>query len=115
MSEAQMVHKVTLSSDKVVLLREMKIKDQRMAARAAGATSGDNINVMGVGMAEEILKLLIVQINDAAPPKAQLEDLDSLFSYKEYQELQVVLAKIMGMEDGEKTDPKMEVVSFGAQ
>ena len=107
-----MVHKVTLSTKKEVLLREFKIKHQRLAAQSAGGKSGDNMNVLGVTMAEEILKLLLVQINGVTPLASALEDLDSLFSYQEYSELSKVMGKLMG---GDTPDPKMEVVSFGAQ
>lgn len=106
----QMVHKVTLSSGKEVLLREFKIKHQRLAAQAAGGKSGDNVNVLGVNMAEEILKLLCVQTDGVSPTPVQLEDLDSLFSYQEYNELLKVISKLMGVN---APDPKMEVVSFG--
>lgn len=105
----EMVHKVTLESKKVVLLRDFKIKHQRLAAQAA-ANAGDNVNVLGVVMAEEILKMLIVQIDGVAVEAAKLEDLDSLFSYQEYSQLLQVIGELMG---GKTEAPKMEMVSSG--
>ena len=111
MADEVMVHKATLSSGKVVLLREFKIKHQRLAAQACSGGS-ENPTAMGVQMAEEILKLLIIRINDQEVPKNALEDLDSIFTYQDYQELLKVIGKLMG---DNNADPKMEVVSYGAQ
>ena len=109
MSE-EMVHKVTLSTNKEVLLRDFKIKHQRLAAQAASSKSGDNVNVLGVVMAEELLKLLIFQIDGQAPDKAKLEDLDNYFTYGEYSQLLKVVSELMG---GNVPAPQMEIVSSG--
>ena len=108
-------HKVTLSSGKVVLLQDFKIKHQRLAAQSAGSKSGDNPNVMGVVMLEELVKLLVVKVNDQPVEKSSLEDLDSVFSYREYSEIQQVVGQMMGVGQGEQPVPKMERVSSGAQ
>ena len=109
---SEMVHKVTLSSAKEVLLREFKIKHQRLAAQAAAGKAGDNPTVLGVIMAEEILKLLLVQIDGKPVETVKLEDLDSLFSYTDYNQLTQVIGSLMG---GEVDAPKTEVVSYGPQ
>lgn len=90
------VHKVVLGTGKVVLLRPMKIKYQRLAAQVAGKKAEGNSALLGTIMLEEILKHLIVQIDGAAPEKAKLEALDDLFAYEEYMQLTQVLQKIMG-------------------
>lgn len=104
-----MVHKVTLSSGKEVLLRALKIKHQRLAAEAASGQAGNNATVLGIQMLEEILKLLVLQVDGKTPEPAALEDLDNIFSYPEYQELLKVVGQLMG----ENGTPKMEVVSSG--
>ena len=106
----EMVHKVTLNSGKVVLLRDFKIKHQRLAAQAAAGKGGDNSNVLGILMAEEILKMLLFQIDGVAVEPAKLEDLDSIFTYPEYGQLLQVITELMG---GAVDAPKMELVSSG--
>lgn len=108
-----MVHKVILTGGKVVLLREMKIRHQRLASQAAQSSASDNPITVGMAMAEEILKLLIVQVDGKDVAKASLEDLDSVFKYAEYQQLMRVMEKLMGLEEG-RDAPKMELVSFGS-
>ncbi len=94
------VHKVTLSTGKIVLVREPKIKDQDLATRAASSTvKNDNAFSMGMAMQRELLKLLIVQVDAVAPKAIQLEDLDSLFTYGEFMQMSKVVGKIAGLED----------------
>lgn len=106
----EMVHKVTLATKKEVLLRDFKIKHQRLAAQAAGSKAGDNTTAMGVFMIEEILKQLIFQINGQEPDKASLEDLDSVFTYGEYQQLITVVNQLMGVDNAA---PLVEIVNSG--
>lgn len=96
-SEEVLVHKVTLGSGKIVLLREMKIKDQELGAKAAANKVGsDNKFAIAIAMQQEFLKMLIVQIDGEKPDKAKLENLDAVFSYSEYQQLVQALDKITG-------------------
>lgn len=113
MPDEIMVHKVTLSSEKVVLLKKFKIRHQRLAAQAAGSkVTGDNPTATGIAMAEEILKLLVVQVDGKPIAKEKLEDLDSVFEIDEYQELITCMGKFMG---NKNVIPKMELVSFGGK
>jgi hypothetical protein len=107
-----MVHKVVLSSGKEVLLRDMKIKDQELAAQAAGQRAGENQMAMAMGMQQELIKLLLVQVDGKDIPAPERENLDSLFSYQEYQQVSQVLSKLMGTEDVGKF--QMELVPSGA-
>jgi hypothetical protein len=93
MSEAKKlnVHKVTLSSGKVILLRELKIRHQEMAVKAASPNAGGDANLLSLLAQKELLKQLIMQINGQPVKAVQLEDLDSLFSFREYAELSFVL------------------------
>lgn len=108
------VHKVTLGSGKTVMLRDPRIKDQELAIQAASTTVGsDNQVVLAVGMQKELLKMLLVQVNDKKLEVAQKEDLDSLFSYMEYNQLLQVLEKLTG--GAEKMGNfQMELVNSGA-
>lgn len=106
----QMVNKIVLSSGKTVLFREIKIKDQELASMAAAPKAGDNTTLLGMLMAKELMKLLIVGIDDKPIKASQLENLDELFTYLEYSQLQQALNKLAG---GEMGKFQIEVVSFG--
>lgn len=108
---AEMVHKVTLSSDREVLLRSYKIKHEELAAQSlATKTDGENAITSSLLMQKEILKLLIVQVDGKSVSAAQMESLDDVFSYKEYRECLTVVKELMG---GDSEAPKVEIVSFG--
>lgn len=110
-----MVHKVTLSSGKVVLIRDLKIKDQDMAIQAAAQRAGsENQMALAAAMQKEMLKMLIVKVDEKAVKPIELEDLDSLFSYQEYMQLSQVLNKLTGG-DEKMGNFKTELVTSGAQ
>jgi len=119
MAQAQMVHKVTLSSGKVVLLKEMQMKYEEMATQIASSKAGDNLNMTAYYMQAELLKLLIAGYSktkeaDPKPVSAnEMEDLNSLFSYQDISQLRKVVAKLLG-EDSAK-EPEIETISFGVQ
>lgn len=121
--------KVTLSTGKIVLLREPKISDQELAAKAAGGRVGGNQHtnqiVMGSAMQKEMLKLLIVAIGqkvpegeEEQPPQqvkpGQLENLDNFFSYAEYMQLAKVLEKVLGGDDVLMGNFEIEMLSSGS-
>lgn len=108
----QMVNKVTLSTGKVVLLREMKIKHQEQAAQLAAPKAGDNTTLLTLHMQKELLKLLIVQIDGSTPKQNSLENLDDIFTMQEYGQLLKVLRKILG-EEADMGNFQLEVVSSG--
>jgi hypothetical protein len=111
MSE-ELVHKVTLSTGKVVLLKPMKIKYQNLAIQAVGKKAGDNQNLAGALIQTELLKILITQVDGKPLNPKEMEDLDSVFDYNEYQQLLKVLNKLAGGEhEGELVT---ETVSIGS-
>ncbi len=55
MSEQVSVYKVTLSSKKVVLLRELKIKHQELAAQAASPKSNGDTTLFALLSQKELL------------------------------------------------------------
>lgn len=114
MSEKMMVTKVTLSTGKSVLLREPKIKDTDLAAQSAAPRSGGDVNVLQYLAQKEMLKALIVAINDKAVSPKEVEDLDSIFSVKEYSQLLKVASKILGDDELGK-EPTIEHVAFGSK
>lgn len=94
------VHKATLSTGKIVLIREPKIKDNELASRAAAASvKSDSAFAYGMALQKELLKLLLVKVGEVQPTAIQVEDLDSLFTYAEFMQCLKVVAKVAGLED----------------
>lgn len=105
------VIKVTLSTKKVVLLREMKISDQETAAQEVSHRADGDANLMGLFMQKALVKNLIVQIDGVEVPAAKREDLDSLFSMGEYSQLLKVIKELMGGDEAGKLPGIEHVVS----
>ena len=98
MAKTQVI-KVTLTTGKVVLLKEMKISHTETAAQQVAAKSNGDQNVLQILMQKAILQLLIWQVDGKVLTGQQIEDLDSLFSVGEYGQLCKVLGKVMGGND----------------
>lgn len=114
MEPTKFVTKVTLSSNKVVLLREPRIADQELAAQAAARTiKSDNPVALAIGMQKELIKQLVVQIDEKQPRPSELEALDNFFSYREYMELASVVSKVAGLGEIAGNEVKTEQVKFG--
>jgi len=113
--EKELVHKVTLSSGKEVMLRDFKIKHQEMAMQNVAKKAGDSALLMGGLIQSELLRLLIVQIDGKSVKPMELENLDNMFSYQEYMQLLLVMRKLMGTEEEELGKFQLEVVNFGGQ
>lgn len=104
------LHRFTLFSKKTVTLREPKIGHTRTAAQVAGKKAGDNQAYLNALMQEEVTKLLIVHVDDKKLKESEKENLDNIFSVKEYgQVLQAV--QMLGGEDAGK--PTMEIETSG--
>jgi hypothetical protein len=110
----QMVSKVVLSTNRVVLLRDVKIKHTRLAAQAAAPKAKGDQNLLAILMQEEFIKLLIVQVDGKTPSREELEDLDSLFTVAEFGQLSNVVAQLTGGAEMGKA-PAIEIVSFGGK
>lgn len=110
----EMVTKVTLSTGKVVLLRDLKIKHTELAAQAAAHRAGGDANVLMILMQKELMKLLIVKVDDKVSSASDLEDMDGLFSLMEYSQLSSVVKKLTGGDEMGKL-PATEVVAFGSK
>lgn len=98
--------KVTLGSGKVVHLREYKIKHQELATKAVGNRAGDNKWLFSSMLQKELIKLLIFAVNEKEVSAKDVEDLDSLFTPKEYKQLTLVVLKMAG-EDEEMGEPQL--------
>jgi hypothetical protein len=103
------VAKVTLSSGKVVLIREQQIGDQEMAAKAAAPRAGDNAMILAVFANQELVKLLLVEIDGKKPSASEKENLNNLLTIQDYKQIQRVIQKMAG--DDEGNEPQIEFQS----
>lgn len=106
------VTKVTLSTKKVVLLREVKIAHTEMAAQEVSSKANGDSNLLMLLMQKVLVRLLIVQIDGKVPSPAELEDMDSMFTIAEYQQVLRVVQKLTGGDDAGKS-PTIEIVNSG--
>lgn len=104
--------KATLSTKKVVILRDIKISDTEKAAEEVAPRAGDNQTVFQVMMQRALLCRLVLQVDDKKPTAAQLADIDELFTMGEYNQLLQVVKQMTGGDESGKA-PALEVVSFG--
>jgi hypothetical protein len=101
--------KVTLSTKKVVLLRELKIAHTEQATRQASPMAeGDNY-LLAILMQKALLNILLISIDGKEISAHEREDMDALFSYPEYQEATSVISDMMGAK--KKANPKIEMVT----
>ena len=103
-----MVHKVTLGSGKVVMIQDMQIKHEELAAKAVAKAAGENPALMAMLMQNEIIKMLIVSIDGKQITALDREQLSKMLTYGDFVQLRKVVAKLMG---GDEADPKIELVS----
>lgn len=106
----QALHRFTLFSGKTVTLREPKIFHTRSAAQVAGKKAGENQAFLNALMQEEVVKLLVVHVNDERLKESQKENLDSIFSVKEYSQVLQAVQMLGGEEVGK---PTMEIETSG--
>ena len=100
------VIKVVLKSQKVVYLRELELVDEDEAIRAIGTAGSDNQLLMGKKLQDEMLRRILVGIDDKRLSGQEKQNLQKLFSYSEIQQLRRVMKKMGGDDEGE---PVMEI------
>jgi hypothetical protein len=103
-------YKLTLKTGKIVVFREPKIKDETTATQlAASKAQGSSAMQLGPHLLIEMVKLLLVSINDKALGQKDKESLEDLFSYREWQEIKMFITDLIG---GDTESPKLEMVSM---
>lgn len=108
------VYKFTLSSTKVIYLREPKIEDTEVAAQIAGKKAGqENQAHLMILVQKEMLKLLLVKVDDKELKLVDKEKLNDILTYKEYGQALKAMQKITGDESGNDLTP--EFVTTGEQ
>lgn len=83
---APLLIKLTLESGKTVTVRQKKIKDELNLVKELGK-NGESGAAFSMTLAIELIKLLIQKIDGKPVNRAQLEDLDSVFTEREFKQL----------------------------
>lgn len=90
------VHKITLPSGKVVLVREIELADEEQAAKSVKGQSEVGV---GLGLLTELTRLLVVEVSGqkvGPTDRLQLGNPKSLLPYKEFVMVRRVVEKLMG-------------------
>lgn len=81
----------TLSSGKRIYFREPKIIDSENAAKAASKQADGDQTITMMLAQKEMLKIILVQVDDTRMTALMRNDLDGVFTYKEYAQVQTCL------------------------
>jgi len=93
MSELQ--YELELDTGKKVVLSEFKIKHKNLAAKAASTAQGAEFDAR---MQDEILKIVLVSVDGKVLNGIEKEDLDSVFSYSEYNQVLLFIRDMVGVD-----------------
>lgn len=112
MSERQEIgSKVTLSSGKVVLLREPQIEFQSLASQRIGGKAGDDKFTYMIMLNKEMIRLMIHSVDGKKVSQKDLLSLDEHFTLKDFNELSRVVTQLTGGDD--PLELNVETVPFG--
>lgn len=101
--------KMTLSTGKIVVLKELEVGDQELAVEATGIRDAGNTVNLGMKAQNELVKLLLVSIDGKVLKGNEKESLKSLFSYKEYAQVLKQVETMGGTGEDEKK-PIVEIL-----
>ena len=76
-----MVHKFTLSTKKVIFLREGEIEDMELASKIAGNLAGENKAYLGIILQKELLKRLLVRVDKKVLGSSDKEQLKTFLNF----------------------------------
>lgn len=94
--------RLTLLTNKVVLLHQMLIKHTEKAAEFCAASSGESQQLFQFKMQKELVKQLLYKIDGKVVSMSDREDFDKLFTPQEYGQVLKAIAKIAGADDEKK-------------
>lgn len=101
-------YKLTLSTDKVVVLSEITIalKNQAVEAASLKSSGGKAFDAL---LQDEILRQTLVSVDGVKPSGAERENLDNYLSFPEYNEVMAGMTEAMGLSSIKK--PKIELIT----
>ena len=113
----QLVHKVTLSTGKVIFLKEMTQGIEEKAIKSASfKTDASNQMLVGYHTLDEVCKLLVAGVEkNKKQTRLTGNELELFFknmTYSETKQLRRVVGKLMGEEEGQE-EATMEIVTGG--
>lgn len=105
------VSKFTLGSGKCIYLKEPTIGDTETAAKVAGKKAGpDNQVYLGVILQKEMLKILLVAIDDKQLSLTEKEQIDKLLTYKEYNQALKAVQMVLADEGNDTLIPEFTTI-----
>jgi hypothetical protein len=104
------VVKTTLSTGKVVLLHQLKIKHTERAAEQIATEAGESQQLFQFKMQKALVQQLLFKVDDKIISMAERDDMDKLFNTNEYSQILKVIGKISGGDEKQK-DPQIELVA----
>lgn len=107
------VTKFVLNEKTTIYLREPRIDDTEKSAQIAGKKAGgDNQAHLAILLQKEMLKTLLVQVNDKKLTLSDKEQLEKVLTYREYTMATKALQMVLGDGDeGKQLAP--EFMSIG--
>lgn len=112
-----MVHKVTLSTGRVIFLNQMDQGKEEAALKAADMKGGTTEAMISYHMVGELAKILIAgTVKDGEEKKLTATEVELFYkelSYPELKQLRKAVSSIMGNE--ENAEPTVEFVTGGPQ
>lgn len=108
------VFKLTLSSGKVVLVRDIEMKDEEIASTIAGKKAGDNQLAMMMSFQTEMTKLIVMKVDDKDLTAQERQMLGkNILDRRDFVQVRGWVAKNLM---GEMTaEPQVEFVTSGQQ
>ena len=103
-------YKFTLSTGKVVILREPKISDSENCAREMGAINQEQLMYGGVKYQKAMVKRLLVSVNEQTLTLTEKENLDAHFTYKEYSQVLKAVSHLTDDAEGNELNPTIVTV-----
>ena len=91
-------HQFTLTTGKVVLLKEPEMDMIENASKAMGAGS-ENSMASGISFQKELLKLLLYSIDGKVLSMTEKEALKMFFNFKESMQMLKAVSKVIGEDD----------------
>lgn len=93
------VSKFTLGSGKIIYIREPEIGDTEHAMKIAGKEAGpENEAYLSVLFQKEMVKLLLVQVDEKKLGLADKQQLKKIFTFREYTQVNKAVQAVVGDE-----------------
>lgn len=103
---SEMNDELVLSTEKKVVFRPSRISDEQRASMALPEAAAKDKFTYGIAIQYEIIRMRLVSVNGKRPSAEGLEELDSLFTPREFKEI----VKYLDSQEGEISAPRVTQV-----